>query len=326
MHILRRKTLIAALAAFALVLAACGGGDDATAATEAPADDSPLATTEAPAATEAPTTEAPATTAAPETTEAPADFDVDAAVAAYAASIPEGWVAVSDITAFKDAVEAGGAVIIDVRTEGEYAEGHILDAVNIPLNTLAENLDKIPTDAQVFVYCKSGWRAGLATSSLRMIGYDNVLAFPPGWNGWTAAEEPVTAEPDVAEVYGDPGFEPAMVTAVNDFLTGMPEGFLTAGDAAAVSDAIDNGAFVLDVRTPEEYAEGHLPTAENAPVRTVAATDVEIPTDTTVIVYCKSGWRASLTVPVLHLLGYDTVRGFTGSWLAWTEAELPIEA
>jgi rhodanese-related sulfurtransferase len=327
MHILRRKTLTAALAAFALVLAACGGGDDAAAATEAPpADDSPLATTEAPAATEAPATEAPATTAAPETTEAPAEFDVDAAVAAYAASIPEGWMAVSDITAFKDAVEAGGAVIVDVRTEDEYAEGHILDAVNIPLNTLTENLDKIPTDMQVFVYCKSGWRAGLATSSLRMIGYDNVLAFPPGWNGWTAAEEPITAEPDAAEVYGDPGFEPAMVAAVDDFLTGMPEGFLTAGDAAAVNDALDNGAFMLDVREPSEYAEGRIPTAVNLPVRSIGNEDVGIPTDTNVVVYCKSGWRASLSVPILHVLGYDNVKGFTGSWLAWTEAGLPTEA
>ena len=319
MDTLRRNTLMALLLAFALVFAACGG-DDVT-DTEAPlADDSPLATTEAPAVTEAPTT------MAPETTEAPVAFDVNAAVAEYAANIPEGWMAVSDIVAFKDAVEASGALIIDVRTEAEYAEGHILNAVNIPLRTLAENLDKIPADTQVFVYCKSGWRAGLATSSLRMIGYDNVLAFPPGWNGWTAAEEPVTLEADVAEVVGDPGFQPEMVEAVNGFLSTIPDGFLTAGDAAAVSDAIDNGAFILDVREPSEYAEGHIPTALNAPVRTVGETDVDIPTDTTVIVYCKSGWRASLTVPVLYVLGYDTVKGFSGSWLAWVEAELPIDA
>ena len=321
MDMLRRNTLMAMLLAFALVFAACGGSEEST-ATDAPlAEDSPLATTEAPA-TEAPTTEAPETEAP--TTEAP-EFDVQAAAADYVASIPEGWLAVGDITAFKDAVEASDALIIDVRTVGEYAEGHILDAVNIPLRTLAQNLDKIPADRQVFIYCKSGWRAGLATSSLGMIGYDNVLAFPPGWNGWTEAGEPVSADPVAAEVVGDPGFEPAMVAAVDGFLSTIPEGFLTAGDAEAVATAVENGAFALDVRTPEEYAEGHIPTAENAPVRTVAVTDVEIPTDTSVVVYCKSGWRASLTVPVLHILGYDTAKGFTGSWVAWTEADMPIE-
>ena len=61
-------------------------------------------------------------------------------------------------------------------------------------------------------------------------------------------------------------------------------------------------------------------------MRTLGETDVAIPTDNTVIVYCKSGWRASLTIPVLHVLGYDTVKGFSGSWLAWTDAELPVEA
>ncbi|MDJ0961424.1 MAG: rhodanese-like domain-containing protein [Acidimicrobiia bacterium] len=323
MDMLRRNTLIALLLAFAMVFAACGD-DASTDTTDAPlADDSPLATTEAPpATTEAP----PETTAAPETTEAPAAFDVNAAVVSYVKNIPEGWMAVGDTIAFIDQVEASDAYIIDVRTEGEYADGHIMDAVNIPLRTLAQNLDQIPADRQVFIYCKSGWRAGLATSSLRMIGYDNILAYPPGWNGWTAAEEPVTADPDLPETFGDPGFEPAMVEAVDGFLSTIPEGFLTAGDANAVNEALTAGAVALDVRTDGEVADGRIPNALHAPVRTIGETDVDIPTDTTVIVYCKSGWRASLTVPVLHLLGYDNVKGFTGSWLAWQAAELPIEA
>lgn len=127
------------------------------------------------------------------------------------------------------------------------------------------------------------------------------------------------------ETVGDPGFAPELVAAVNDFLTTIPDGFLTAGDAAAVSDAIDNGVFMLDVREPSEYAEGYIPTAENASVRTLATTDVEIPTDTTVIVYCKSDFRAPLSVPILHVLGFDNVKGFSGSWLAWTGAGFDVE-
>ena len=263
---------------------------------------------------------------AAETTTTVAEFDVALAVAEYGANIPEGWNAVSDTTAFKDAVAAGNALVIDVRTPDEYATGHIMDAVNIPLRTLGQNLDKIPTDRQVFIYCKSGWRAGMATSSLGMVGYDNILAYPPGWNGWTEAGEEVNTEAVAAQVVGDPGFQPEMVAAVDGFLSTIPEGFLTAGDAGAVEEAIANGAFSLDVRSPDEFDAGHISTAQNAPVRTLGITDVEIPTDTTVVVYCKSGWRAALSVPILHLLEKDTSKGFAGSWLAWEEAGKPIES
>jgi len=322
MDTLRSKSLIALLLAFALVFAACGGSDDSSDTETTIAADSPLAST----TTEAPTTTEAATTTAAETTTTVAAFSVDLAVAEYAANIPEGWYAVSDTTAFKDAVAASNALVIDVRTPDEYAAGHIMDAVNIPLRTLGQNLDKVPTDRQVFIYCKSGWRAGMATSSLGMVGYDNVLAYPPGWNGWTEAGEEVNTEPVEAEVVGDPGFQPEMVAEVDAFLSTIPEGFLTAGDADTVEEAIAAGAFALDVRSPEEYAEGHIPTAENAPVRTLGVTEVAIPTDTNVIVYCKSGWRAALSVPILHVLQKDTSKGFTGSWLAWTEADKPIES
>lgn len=195
----RRNIVIGLVLVLALVAAACGD-DDGTDVTTTYA---PLGTTT--------TTEATTTTAAPDTTEAPttteattptvATFDLTAAVYEYTSTIPEGYMAVSDTTAFKDAVAAGNAVLIDVRETSEYEEGHMEGAVNIPLRTLGENLDKIPADSQVFVYCKSGWRAGIATSSLRMLGYDNVLAYPPGWNRWTAAGEPVSTEAAAGETY-----------------------------------------------------------------------------------------------------------------------------
>lgn len=321
MDTLRRKGLIGVIMAFVLVLAACGSDDSADTTTTL-ADDSPLASTTTVVEDETTTT----TTEPAETTTTTEAFDVQAAVAAYAASIPEGWYAVSDTDAFKEAVAASDALVIDVREESEYAEGHIMDAVNIPIRTLAENLDKIPTDRQVFIYCKSGWRAGLATSSLGMAGYDNVLAYPPGWDGWTAAGEDVNTEPVEADVVGAPDLQPEMVAAVDEFLSTIPEGFYTAGDAQAVSDAIEAGAFVLDVRQPEEFAEGHIPTAVNVPVRELGTTDVVIPSDVNAVEYCKSGWRAALSLPILHLLGNDNFKGFSGSYAAWTAADLPVES
>lgn len=318
---LRRISVIGLLLAFGLIAAACGDGES-TDTTEGTVP--PLETTAAPAATEAPaeTTAAPAettTTAAPEP-----EFDLVAAVGEYESTIPEGWMNVGDVVAFKDAVAASDALVIDVRQPSEYEEGHIPGAVNIPLRELGANIDKIPTDRQVFVYCKSGYRAGVAVSSLRMMGYDNALSFSGSWLAWTEAGEEVSTEVATAEVVGDPGFHPELVAAVDGFLSTIPDGWLTAGDVEAVKTAIDAGAFVLDVRTPDEYAEGHIEGAVNIELRTITANMNELPKDVQIIEHCKSGFRAALAIPVLHVLGFDNSKAFTGSYLAWTEAGEPV--
>jgi rhodanese-related sulfurtransferase len=305
---LRRKALIGLLLALALVAAACGDDDSA--------DD-----TSAPLATAAPVTTVAATTtmAAVEV-----EFDLVAAVADYTNNIPEGWLSVSDLTAFKDAI-AAGAFVVDVRETGEYAEGHIADSINIPLRTLTQNLELIPTDRQVFVYCKSGYRAALAGSSLHMLGYDNVLVYSPSWLGWTGAGEPVSMDPVVGDTYTLPDMAPEMFAAVDGFVSTIPEGWLTAGDVEAVKTAAGAGAFLLDIRTPGEYAEGYIPGAVNLTLREIPDLMDAIPADQQVIAYCKSGYRCALAVPVLHVLGFDTAKCFTGSWLAWVDAGEPIE-
>ena len=309
----RLRSLLGLLLALALVAGACGGDDD-TSETTQPA---PLATTTTVADTTTTTAEATTTTVA--------TFDLVAAVADYTSTIPDGWMAISDTEAFKDAVEASGALLLDVREVSEYEAGHIPGAVNVPLRTVTDNLDKVPTDRQVFVYCKSGYRAGLTASSLRMLGYDNVLVYPPGWNGWTAAEEEVSTDMVEAETFTVPDIEPELLTAVDDFMNNIPEGYYTAGDTEAVKAAVDSGAFLLDVRTASEYEEGFIPGAVNVNLREIPENIDLIPTDRPVVDYCKSGYRAALAVPVLHVLGFDNARAYTGSYLAWTDANEPIE-
>jgi rhodanese-related sulfurtransferase len=297
------RIMVALVAVLALFAASCGD------------DDSTTTTTEAAATTQA--TEAPTTTV--ET------FDVNAAVTAYAAAIPEGFNAVGDITAFKDAVDASGALLIDVREVAEYEEGHLPGAINIPLRTLADNLDKIPADRQVFIYCKSGHRAGMGLSSLGMLGYGNVTAFPPGYAGWTAAGEVVSTEVPTAEIYTVPEIPGEMLAAVGGFLSTIPEGWLSAGDVSTVNDAIDAGAQMLDVRTADEYAAGHIPGALGIPLREIGVRFNEIPTDAQVISYCKSGHRQAMSVPIIHVLGNSGTKGFPASYNGWTEASQPVE-
>ncbi|WP_299247570.1 rhodanese-like domain-containing protein [uncultured Cytophaga sp.] len=74
-----------------------------------------------------------------------------------------------------------GAVIIDVRTKGEYAGGHIKGSLNIPVNEISNQLSKISKDKIIITCCASGMRSGSAKSMLKSKGYPEVYNGGP-WN------------------------------------------------------------------------------------------------------------------------------------------------
>ncbi len=311
----RTRSLIATLLALLLLLAACGDGGDDAAEPEAE-EDAPLALDldeeEEEEADEA--EEEPAEEEEPE-----AEFDLVAAVDDHVSTLPDGWGTVGDVEALKEALQVENTVLIDVREASDYDGGHIEGAINIPIRELATSLDLIPTDRPVIVYCASGWRAGMSYSTLRLMGYDNVRAWGPGSSGWEAAGEPFSTDPVEPESFGDPGFEPQLVEAVDGFLSTLPEGFLT-NSLEGVQELMEQGATLVDVREPAEYEEGFIPDAISVPIRTMASTDAEIPQSGPMVVYCQSGYRAALSLPMWHLLGYTNAVGFPGSFGAWEAA------
>ena len=70
-------------------------------------------------------------------------------------------------------------IIIDARTEEEFAEGHIKDAILIPEYEIRERAEKeLPDkDALILVYCRSGRRSKIASDELARLGYTNVKEF-----------------------------------------------------------------------------------------------------------------------------------------------------
>lgn len=68
-----------------------------------------------------------------------------------------------------------GAVLLDVRTPGEYSRGHIPGSVNLPLQYL-DNADEIieNVDTPLYVYCRSGARSNQAAFALQQMGYKSV--------------------------------------------------------------------------------------------------------------------------------------------------------
>lgn len=77
---------------------------------------------------------------------------------------------------------------------------------------------------------------------------------------------------------------------------------------AAVVAETNNGAKIYDVRTPQEYAEGHFEGAINWPVETIQAGEYpDVPKDTKLYVYCRSGNRSSESAALLNAAGFTNV-------------------
>lgn len=83
--------------------------------------------------------------------------------------------------------------------------------------------------------------------------------------------------------------------------------------------------FVLDVRTPQEYAEAHVPGAVNVPYDQLASRLAEVPQDKDVVLYCKSGRRAGIAADVLAANGYTRLSHLEGDMSAWVEKGRPVE-
>jgi phage shock protein E len=82
---------------------------------------------------------------------------------------------------------------------------------------------------------------------------------------------------------------------------------------------------VIDVRTPEEYATGHVPGAVNIPFDQVAERIVEVDAPHGVALYCMVGPRARKGESALLATGYASVFHLEGGLAAWQEAGLPVE-
>ena len=69
------------------------------------------------------------------------------------------------------------SILVDVRTEEEFAQGHIPGAICIPNETIGDNaISELPDEEQtVFVYCRSGNRSKQAAAKLAALGYSNIV-------------------------------------------------------------------------------------------------------------------------------------------------------
>lgn len=90
-------------------------------------------------------------------------------------------------------LEQGGAQVIDVREESEWASGHARGAQHIGKGVIERDIEKKVPDksAEIILYCGGGYRSVLAADVLQRMGYTNVASMAGGWRGWQEAAGPV---------------------------------------------------------------------------------------------------------------------------------------
>lgn len=106
---------------------------------------------------------------------------------------------------------------------------------------------------------------------------------------------------------------------------GIFKTLFSQGDSQGLRDALQKKAFLVDVRTPGEFASGSVPGAVNIPLDRVEQSLDQFKGKGPVVVFCRSGMRSSQAKDILVRNGYkDVVNG--GSWENVREAKKSLAA
>ena len=121
-----------------------------------------------------------------------------------------------------------------------------------------------------------------------------------------------------------------VVVAIISYFAMTLGGFQPARAAPALQNvsvqdlANAEDGFLLDVREPWEFAQGHAPGATLIPLGELAGRIDELPDDTPIYVICRSGNRSLTASDILVAAGKQDVRNVQGGILAWQQAQLPV--
>ena len=87
--------------------------------------------------------------------------------------------------------------------------------------------------------------------------------------------------------------------------------------ANELTSFVENGSLVIDVREPDEYESGHIPSAILVPLSTVLSNTSEFQSGETVYVVCRSGGRSMQACEMLHEVGISNVVNVAGGTMGW---------
>jgi rhodanese-related sulfurtransferase len=98
-------------------------------------------------------------------------------------------------TEFQTKTLESGVITLDVRTPGEFMEGHLVNAINIDVEnpSFASEIEKLDKTATYAVYCRSGRRSANAVATMKDAGFSSLYNLNAGVQEWAAAGLPLVA-------------------------------------------------------------------------------------------------------------------------------------
>ncbi len=90
---------------------------------------------------------------------------------------------------FKQRIEADDVQLVDIKTQGEFIQGHIEGALNFDYykRTFISQMSTLDKTKPVYIYCRSGNRTGSASKKLKKAGFTKIYDLKGGTNHWTRA-------------------------------------------------------------------------------------------------------------------------------------------
>lgn len=187
-----------------------------------------------------------------------------------------------------------GATVLDVRHPDDFVRGHYKGSLNIGLDgRFAEWAGSLVDLKKPVVVVAPQGREQEALVRLNRVGFEQVAGYMRG---------------GIQEIADHPELQQSQERVTPQQLSQQMQSA--------------NPPVVIDVRTPGEFAKGHLQGARNIPLQELARRAHEIPQDGPVALHCQSGYRSSIAA---SLVGpRPGLLELQGGYLAWTEAGLPV--
>lgn len=195
-------------------------------------------------------------------------------------------------------VQAEGAQVLDIRLQEAFTAGHIPDAVSIALNggQFQNRVGSVLSPEQALILvAASDEEARRGVLALSVIGYTTIA-------GYLAGGMPRWQQEGYVDV-------PLLQIAPQELA------------ALLISEA---PPLVVDVREPNEWAEGHLEGALHIPLSRLAAHIHRLDPHGQIVTMCQAGARSTIGASLLRANGFSNVLNATGGINAWRQANLPI--
>jgi hydroxyacylglutathione hydrolase len=194
---------------------------------------------------------------------------------------------------YREAVEEGHALLLDLRDTDDFAAGHVRESINLPsMANLSEHAGWVVPYDRPLVLLADESKLDEARRRLYRIGFENFA-------GWIPRLSSYADELERHEVVG--------------------------AEEARRMQAEEN-AIVLDVRSRSEYRESHVPEALHIQYGRLVDEVGQLPRGRKMVVHCGSGARASIAVSILESHGFDDVAHFDGDALAqWRAAGFEMD-